>query len=39
MSDEEKSAGADFTFENTGSFDDLDRFAGEVLDALRARVG
>lgn len=38
MSDEEKSAGADFTFANTGSFDDLDRFAGEVLDALRAQV-
>lgn len=39
MSDAEKAARADFTYENTGSFDDLDAFAGEVLDGLRARVG
>ena len=39
MSEEEKSERADFTFTNTGSFDDLDAFAGEVLDALRTRVG
>lgn len=38
MPDEEKAARADFTYVNTGSFDDLDAFAGEVLDALRPRV-
>ena len=38
MPDDEKAARADFTYVNTGSFDDLDAFAGEVLDALRPRV-
>ncbi len=38
MPEEEKAERADFTFVNTGSFDDLDAFAGEVLDALRPRV-
>ena len=38
MPEEEKAERADFTYVNTGSFDDLDTFAGEVLDALRARV-
>lgn len=37
MPEEEKAARADFTYVNTGSFDDLDAFAGEVLDALRVR--
>ncbi len=37
MPDAEKAARADFTFVNTGSFEDLDAFAGRVLDALRAR--
>ena len=35
MSDIEKSERADFTYANTGSFDDLDAFAGHVLEALR----
>lgn len=38
MPEEEKVARADFTYVNTGSFDDLDTFAGEVLDALRAQM-
>lgn len=38
MPDAEKAARADFAYENTGSLDDLDAFAGEVLDALRERV-
>jgi len=38
MSDTEKSERADFTFANTGSFEDLDASAGHVLDALRLRV-
>lgn len=38
MPDQEKADRADFTYENTGTFDDLDAFAGEVLDALRSRV-
>jgi dephospho-CoA kinase len=37
MPEEEKAARADFTFTNTGSFEDLDAFAGEVLEQLRAR--
>ncbi len=39
MDEAEKAERADFTYENTGSFDDLDSFAGDVLDSLRARVG
>lgn len=39
MPDAEKAARADFAYENTGSLDDLDAFAGEVLGTLRARVG
>lgn len=39
MPEEEKAARADFTYVNTGSFGDLDAFAGEVLDSLRSRVG
>ena len=38
MPEEEKALRADFTYENTGSFDALDAFAGSVLDTLRARV-
>ncbi|MCW2922440.1 MAG: coaE [Thermoleophilia bacterium] len=38
MDEAEKAERADFSYENTGSFDDLDSFAGHVLDALRARV-
>ena len=38
MPEEEKAERADFTYVNTGSFDDLDSFAGHVLDALRTRV-
>jgi dephospho-CoA kinase len=38
MPEEEKAERADFTYVNTGSFDDLDAFAGRVLDALRPRV-
>lgn len=37
MPEEEKAARADFTYVNTGSFEDLDAFAGEVLEALRDR--
>jgi len=37
MSEEEKTERADFSYTNTGSFEDLDAFAGEVLDALRDR--
>ena len=35
MDEAEKAERADFTYANTGSFDDLDSFAGDVLDALR----
>ncbi len=38
MDEAEKAERADFTYENTGSFEDLDAFAGEVLDELRDRV-
>lgn len=38
MSEEEKSERADFAFTNTGSFEDLDAFAGDVLEALASRV-
>lgn len=37
LSDEEKAARAAFPFANTGSLEELDAFAGEVLEALRAR--
>lgn len=38
MDEAEKARRADYAYENTGSFDDLDAFAGDVLDTLRARV-
>jgi dephospho-CoA kinase len=38
MDEAEKAERADFTYENTGSFEDLDAFAGEVLDELRVRT-
>lgn len=37
MPEEEKTARADFAYVNTGSFEDLDAFAGAVLDSLRVR--
>lgn len=35
LPDQEKADRADFSYENTGSFEDLDEFAGRVLEALR----
>jgi dephospho-CoA kinase len=39
MPDQEKADRADFTYENTGSFDDLAAFAQHVMDALRSGPG
>jgi dephospho-CoA kinase len=38
MPEAEKAERADFSYVNTGSFEDLDAFAGSVLDALRVRA-
>ena len=37
MDEAEKAERADFSYENTGSFEDLDSFAGAVLDELTSR--